>query len=318
MICQDSFFCNICNIHSSYLLEAQKGSDETLRNALFISLCLLFLLTACSNGSDSMNYVTEDMDRTSMEKGELAEVETLEQEAKEDMDISTSTERKVKYTAHLNAVIQNTEDTMETLKREAEMKNGYMIESSVSEYEETKETHLSFRIPQAEFESFLTIIKNHVKTITSEQVSGTDVTDEYVDLQSRLKAKQQVADRFLQLLNEAEKMEDVIQISKELGNIQEEIEQLQGRIQYLENQTDYATVHLYLQEKKTPEVSSKSKNILEEIKHQWAKSATDIIAFFSALTVFVIGNLPLWIFLFILGSVLFFIGKRFVSSRKKE
>src|SRR5699024_6000993 len=83
------------------------------------------------------------------------------------------------------------------------------------------------------------------KEIPSQNISGQDVTEEYVDLESRLKAKKAVEKRLLHLMEEAKSTKDLLQVSERLAQVQEEIEQLKGRMNYLDHRTVYATVTIH-------------------------------------------------------------------------
>jgi chromosome segregation ATPase len=74
------------------------------------------------------------------------------------------------------------------------------------------------------------------------QIQGNDVSEEMVDLDARLKAKQATEARLLDLMKQAKEANDLIAIANRLDEVQSEIEQIKGRIQYLNNQVDYSTV----------------------------------------------------------------------------
>ncbi len=81
-------------------------------------------------------------------------------------------------------------------------------------------------------------------------ISGDDVTEEYVDLESRLKSKRVVEERLISFMNNAEKTEDLLKISEDLAEVQEEIETIEGRKKFLENQTSLSTIIITLYENK--------------------------------------------------------------------
>lgn len=288
--------------------------------AVFVFLFLV--ISACSQSNSTKEAEITKDEAFMTEEGYDANSEVVESKAsvirEEAPPLSTSSVRKVMYSAHLHTEVDDTKSVIHQLKDEAEKRNGYLIESSVSEMEEFTESYVSFRIPQEKFEEFLSTIKKHVKNVKNEQVTGTDVTDEYVDLQSRLKAKKAVEERLLQFLNQAEKMEDVIRISTELANVQEEIERIKGRIQYLDNKTDFATVHVYLSEAKAPAVSTDEFNMGERIKHQWIASLNGLFKALSGMIIFIIGNAPIWITIFVSGFLGFKMYQKLVLKKGKN
>lgn len=86
-------------------------------------------------------------------------------------------------------------------------------------------------------------------TVVSRQVSGEDVTDEFVDLQSRLRNAQSHEASLLGLMNKATTVEEMLMVEAELTMVRAEIEQLQGQINYIENRSDFATISVKLYEK---------------------------------------------------------------------
>ncbi|WP_243292312.1 DUF4349 domain-containing protein [Bacillus sp. FJAT-47783] len=274
------------------------------------------MISACSqNDSKDKGNVSERTEEMSLQEGKVAidDVHSVEEDmdhSKQDSLAMTTSDRKVMYNAHIRADVSDLEKVKHTLEKEATTLGGYVVQANVTEMEQQIEGFLSFRIPQGKMEEFIDFIQKQVDHVSSEQVSGIDVTEEYVDLQSRLSSKQSVEKRLIELMDRAEKMEDVLNISSELAKVQEEIEQIKGRIQYLENKTDYATVDVYLLEEKGAEVAADKLNTWEKVKNQWNKSINGLLLSSSSIAVFIVGNLPIWI---IIGGVIFL----FVIGRKK-
>src|SRR5699024_5656725 len=98
------------------------------------------------------------------------------------------------------------------------------------------------RIPQQTFNTFLDDVADIAEDVVDRNVRGEDVTKKYVDMESRLKAKQEVKKRLDTFLKEADNTEDLLDISKNLANVQEDIEQMKGEMQYFENHSALATV----------------------------------------------------------------------------
>lgn len=98
----------------------------------------------------------------------------------------------------------------------------------------------------AELENALVKIKTDVIEVQSENRSGQDVTDQYVDLQSRLKARQAAEAQLLKMLDEAQNAEDTLAIFNQLTQIQSEIEVLKGQIKYYEDAAALSAVSVNL------------------------------------------------------------------------
>src|SRR5699024_10408113 len=134
--------------------------------------------------------------------------------------------------------------TFNDLDEEITELDGYIVDSNINEDEEegSKNGHITARIPQEDFKSFIKTVEEGSSKVLENSTSGEDVTEEYVDLESRLKSKEVVEDRVLAVVGEADKTGDLLNISNGLAEVQEEIEALKGQINYLDDKSDLATV----------------------------------------------------------------------------
>lgn len=278
-------------------------------------LIFFLFLAACSQVEEPTQNDREIKQSASTENGEKLKINSVNEsghKAAIASSHSNTAERKVMYTANLSAEVKHLEKTIANLVKTAEDAGGYMVHSNVTELENSIEADITFRIPQKEFHRFLNEVKKASKTVHSQQITGEDATEEYVDFKSRLKAKQAVEARLLDLMKTAKNTEDLLKISHDLAAVQEEIEQIKGRIKYIDNKTDYATVELHLNEKR--ENLAKNLNIWEKTKNQLIKSTHWMIQLASWLIVFVIGNLPVILLLLIV----YFLFYRMYKKRKGE
>ncbi len=86
--------------------------------------------------------------------------------------------------------------------------------------------------------------------VASRKVSGQDVTEEYVDLQSRLRNAEAQETQMLELMKKARTIEEILTVQSRLAEIQSQIEQIKGRMKYMESRTDFATITVDLRETK--------------------------------------------------------------------
>lgn len=131
----------------------------------------------------------------------------------------------------------------------AERHGGFVLESEVGSDDE-KTGSVVLRIPAEQFESALGELKDLAVDggVTSERISGQDVSQEFVDLQSRLRNFEAQESVLLGLMDKAATVSDSIRVQRELGNVQLEIEQLRGRLNFLEDQTQFSTITLGMSE----------------------------------------------------------------------
>jgi hypothetical protein len=108
------------------------------------------------------------------------------------------------------------------------------------------EGSLTIRVPSQKLDEALEKIKADVVEVTYENRSGEDVTNQYVDLQSRLKAKQAAEKKLLEFLEAATNTEDTLAVYVQLQQIQSEIEVLKGQIQYYEESAALSAISIRL------------------------------------------------------------------------
>jgi hypothetical protein len=296
---------------------------------LFLCLIFFFSLVACSSDGNMSNESADsqvEMDTApQMEKESLHEIgsnEIRNEEMNNTEDTSDQskveeqfTERKIIYNANLYVETPKFDQSISLIEEEAVKVGGYIVSSSSygNTDKENRSGSLVARIPSDHFQAYLTIFEQSSDMkILERTVSGDDVTEQYVDLNARLKSKQVVEERLLAFMKDADKTEDLLKISSDLAKVQEEIEQLTGKINYLENQSDYATVEFSITERKNeiPSVENESKHTWELAKDQFKESVQAIFAFVSSLFVFIIGKSPILVPFLVIAILIWTVMKK--------
>jgi Domain of unknown function (DUF4349) len=125
--------------------------------------------------------------------------------------------------------------------------SGFVLSTSI-EGKDSRSGTLVIRVPADSFEQFVNDIKN-LGEVRSESISGQDVTQEFVDLESRLRNLGAQEAVLLRLFDKARTVAATIRVQSELARVQLESEQLRGRLRYLEDQTSLATLSVSVAEK---------------------------------------------------------------------
>ena len=105
---------------------------------------------------------------------------------------------------------------------------------------------ISIRVPAGSLDSAIQRLRELAEKVESEISTSQDVTDEYVDIQSRLKGMRATEDRLLEIMQQAETVEDALSVQLELSSLQTRIEQIEGRIKYLEQTSAYSLINVEL------------------------------------------------------------------------
>ena len=106
---------------------------------------------------------------------------------------------------------------------------------------------VTLQVPEDSFSSVVAQVQS-LGTVTSLTTRGTDVTGQYVDLQSRIAALQASRDQYLTIMTKATSISDILAVQNQLDSLQSEIEQLQGQLQVLDSETTYGTLAVSLSE----------------------------------------------------------------------
>ena len=171
--------------------------------------------------------------------------------AAQTVDIQVTQERLIIRTANMSLVVTDTEEAMDTISRMAEENGGWVVNSSVFQYNETAKTgNITIRVPSAGFNSAMEALRNMSVEVQQESTSGQDVTEEFVDLSARLENLEATAERVRAFLDEAETVEEALAVNQELSRLESEIEAMKGRLQYLSQSASFSTITVDL----TPDI----------------------------------------------------------------
>jgi hypothetical protein len=151
----------------------------------------------------------------------------------------TAVQRIVIKNADLAIVVADVEGRMKNIQVMAQQMGGFVVSSNLGQtYTSTNikvpEAQIVIRVPAEKLEEAMTQIKKDAVEVQSENISGQDVTAEYVDLQSRLKNYEAAEAQLNDILKTATKTEDVVNIFNQLVYYREQIELVKGQMKYYE------------------------------------------------------------------------------------
>ena len=164
--------------------------------------------------------------------------------------------RQMIYQADIFLVVDNISKTLNELKEIAVRSGGYM--------QAMHEKSIVLKIPVKRFFDITSEV-TALGEVIQKEITGSDVTDQMFDLNTRLKSAEKVLSRLLTLLERAEKVEDAIKIEKEIERLTLSIEQLKGSIRQMENRIAYSTVTVVLNS------PLPQKQVKEEVPFYWVR-----------------------------------------------
>ena len=157
--------------------------------------------------------------------------------------------RMVIKDAEIELLVRDTDQALTNVTQMAADYGGYIISSQTWYDGDFKYATLRLAIPSTSFETALNNLRILGIQVLRETASGQDVSAEYVDLQTRLTNLEATAARVRAFLDEAKTVEESLQISAQLSELEGQIEQIKGQMRYFEGRTTFSTVTVYL----TPE-----------------------------------------------------------------
>ncbi len=161
----------------------------------------------------------------------------------------SQTERKVVKNGDLSLKIDNADEAQKKIQGIAKNNGGEIFASNFYQNgNHIKSGTITVKVPVTSFEKTLSEIKGIASLVLRESTSGQDVTEEYTDLQAQLRNAIVEEQTFTRILDQAQKIDDVLAVTRELSRVRGTIEQLQGRMKYLDAQTDMSTISISLTE----------------------------------------------------------------------
>ena len=167
----------------------------------------------------------------------------------------TDTQRLVVQTAELTIVVQDVKARVNALEQMAQTMGGYVVSVNISQTyapdgTQEPDAQIVFRVPSGQLDTALTQVKQGAVDVQDETRTGQDITSQYVDLQSRLTAKEAAADQLTKIMQNATKTQDVLDTYQQLEQVDSDIEVLKGQIQYDQEaaQLSAITVHVVAEE----------------------------------------------------------------------
>jgi hypothetical protein len=146
-------------------------------------------------------------------------------------------------TNDINASKKSIDDLLKKLKAYYEGEELQNNDKAIS-YE------LKIRIPADNFEKLISSLENGKDEIKSKNIQAHDVTEEYVDIETRLTNKREYLKRYKELLSKASTVNDILAIEENIRTLQEEIESKEGRLKYLSDQVSFSTLDISLYKEK--------------------------------------------------------------------
>lgn len=299
-----------------------------IRNILALVLSVLLLLGLTGCGAASMDKATSNgmlAPESAMDSAlNLAPDYVVKDEtaAEGETPSALPENRKLIQTVNMNVETENLDTVLGQIDSRIAELGGYVESSNVqngSAYSgrRYRSADMTVRIPAKDLNAFIDKV-GEVSNIVSSRKTVDDVTLSYVATESRMKALQTEEARLLELLAKAETMDDLLTVESRLTDVRTELEQVTSALRVFDNQVDYATIHLNIEEVKEYTEVIEPETVWERIAAGFMKNLKGVGNFFKELFVFLAVASPILILLAVIALVIVLIIRLSIRRNRKK
>lgn len=176
--------------------------------------------------------------------GSVTDSETEQSAGSDEQQAATNFDRLVIRNAQISLAVEDVGFAVGAVRDLALAKGGFVFSSNSNVEDERQYAQVTLKVPADQFDATMNDLRNapYVEQVQREESLTQDVSAEFVDNESRLAVLQETQSRFLALLEQAGTVDDILRLEYELQTVRSEIEQIQGRQNYLENATERSTI----------------------------------------------------------------------------
>lgn len=279
---------------------------------IFLLALLSFSLSCSTQRQDSWNLDAQKTGSArvaSQPDAEVAATQNFGVQEKTvsltDVDKARSTaeaaDRKIIRNADITIEVSSTTDAQHRVTSIAEAHGGFVVTSEAKQRESndpaqrTLDIKLVVRIPSNQFGAAFDEIKRLADNTPEEQVKSQDVTEDFIDLEARIKTQKALEIQFLQIMRQATKIADALEVQRQIAEVRTDIEQLEGRKRFMENRSSLSTININIRVPK-PVITVTQTGFRHSLREAVSDSiglASDLVLFFAR---FVIMMVPVFLF----------------------
>ncbi len=201
-------------------------------------------------GAESQSFASDDSDsesdsvqvQSTSRSAEAKPATSVRRDQKAEVDL----DQKLVKNAYVTLEIDDEDDFEPAIRKLAELAKlhkGYVVDES--------KTNITFKVPTDKLDVVMVSVRK-LGEVTQQNITVSDVTGQYVDLQIRIDNLRRLRTRLQDLLVEGQTVTEVLEVEKELARVTRELEQLEGQMRLLQNQVGYATIRANLEESVSP------------------------------------------------------------------
>ncbi len=283
---------------------------------VFLLLFILFCFSSCKDEQENLQDSSIQSFRLATPTGTEQFDNTQTQQRKENKEIfptftPQTDKKKIIKDGSMSIRTENIAEAKKNIDTILKKIDGY-YEKEEAENNANEISHqLMIRVPAIHFDKLIIALENGGNTIINKSIQARDITEEYVDIQSRLAHKRDYLQRYRELLAKAQNIDDIVTVENSIRALEEEIESKEGRLRYLDDQVAYSTLHIRLFKEK--------EYIYEPQSHDnfFERAKQSLNTGWQALVECILWSVSLW-HVFLMIAIATFIIKKVYNTRKKK
>jgi len=299
-----------------------------MKSPRFLLLILpIFLLAGCNSakrsdlksneGAKSGFLAEQPVARANLADQNPATSQVSLNQADQSQSMAEAMNRKILRNADLTLEVGAPAEVQRKITSIAESLGGFVVtseskQSQTGDAKQELEVNLVIRVPATQFGTALDQIRNTGSRVIQEKITGQDVTEEFIDLEARLKTQKALESQFLEIMKQANKVPDALEVQRQIAEVRTEIEKLEGRKRFLENRASLSTITVNLQSPTA--IAVNTSGFGRNIREAFADGVDVAIAIVLFLIRFVIVMIPILVLVILPGWFL----TRFALRRSRK
>ncbi len=204
-------------------------------------------------------------------------------------ETTEAADRKIIRNAEITIEVPSTTDAQHQVTSIAETHGGFVVTSEAKQRESndpaqrTLDIKLVVRVPSNQFGRAFDDIKKLAGNTPSENVTSQDVTEDFIDLEARIKTQKALEVQFLEIMRQANEIADALEVQRQIAEVRTDIEKLEGRKRFLENRSSLSTINVNIQTPK-PVIAITETGFRQSLREAVSDSislASDLVLFFA-------------------------------------
>jgi hypothetical protein len=215
---------------------------------------------------------------------------------------------KIIKTADIRFQVKDVEKSLAAIKTMVKNCDGYLASENLQNDSGRLENTIMIRVPAERFDQLIQSLNGQAIYVDSKTIEARDVTEEFVDTEARLNAKKEVEQRYLDILQRAKTVQEILEVEGRLGAVREEIEAVEGKLKYMNDQITYSTITLTIYQP------------VFQLAHPgngfWGRLVNALVGGWNSFLAVLVGLVYVWPFVIVLGIGVW-IYRRFMGKKKK-